>query len=228
MGEKLKRMVNIFFDPVKLFQKLREEKDWIFPLVVIIILALIAGFITYTVMVSPEMMEQMERQVEEDMAQQGLEGQEVDFSGMKTVYFVSTMLGGVLFALLTYLLIALILWLPGKFGLKEYSLGPPISVAGYIGIVGGMGSILTALLVYFQQDLEAELNLALFLPRLGGLPGMILENITIFGVWLVILISLALTVFYDLKKKKVFPVLFTGWILWRGVLYLFEVIMMGI
>ncbi|MFW6238141.1 MAG: YIP1 family protein, partial [Halanaerobiales bacterium] len=137
--EKLKRMGNIFLEPTAVFKELREEKDWIFPLVIIIIAALLSSLLIYSVVSSPEYIEQMEREMKEEMAEENRDGQDVDLSEMTYVYFFSIVLSGIVGAVLTYLILALLLWMPGKFGLREYSFPRVFSAAAYIGIVGGLG-----------------------------------------------------------------------------------------
>ncbi|MFW5999354.1 MAG: YIP1 family protein [Halanaerobiaceae bacterium] len=218
--KKLKRMGNIFLEPAAVFEELKGEKDWVFPLVIIIIMALISSLLVYSVVSSPEYIEQMEQEMREEMTEEDREGQEVDMSSMTYVYFISIVVTGVAGAVITYLVLALLLWLPGKFGLKEYNYSRLFSASAYIGIVGGLGSILQAVLVYMQRDVEVGVNLGLLFPGAGGITGTILEQISIFTVWAVILAAVAFSVFYDIRKWKTIPAFLLLWSLWTSGVYL--------
>ncbi|MFW6256953.1 MAG: YIP1 family protein [Bacillota bacterium] len=213
MGEKLKRAGNIFLDPVKVFQELREEKDWVFPLIVIIIASIIASFFVYDVVSSPEYMEEMHQEMEEELSEeelQQMQGEQND-SYVMLIIIVSTFVGGLFVFLFIYLLLALFLWLMGKFKSKEYPFSQTFSVAAYIGLVGSLGNILNGVLIYLQRDPELEINLALIFPGLEGVMDTIANQVNIFGIWLVILLVLAVSVFYEVKKKKLFLLLFVLW-----------------
>ena len=227
MGEKLKRAGNIFLDPVKVFQDLREEKDWIFPLIVIIIASLLASFLVYDVISSPEyreeMQQEMAREMEEELSEEELQmiQEQQNDSFIMLVTVISIFVGGLILFLFIYLIFALFLWLIGKFKGNEYPFSRTFSVAAYIGLVGSLGNILNGILIYLQRDLELEINLALIFPGLEGTLGTIASYINIFGVWLVILLALAVSVFYEIKKRNSFILLFLLWaILKFGQYYL--------
>ncbi|MFW6238164.1 MAG: hypothetical protein ACOC5A_02895, partial [Halanaerobiales bacterium] len=80
--------------------------------------------------------------------------------------------------------------------------------------------ILQGILVYMQGDVEVGINLGLLFPGVEGSLGTILEQISIFTVWAFILVAVAFSVFYDIKKKKTIPAFLLLWSLWTSGVYL--------
>ena len=212
---KLNKLVNIFLDPVAVFEELRENKDWIFPLIIVLIAALISSLLIYNVITSDEFMEEIQREMEAEMPA----GQEMDMSYMNIVYFFSTVLLGLLVTVGAYLVLGFFLWLFGKFVGRDIPFSRTFSATIYIGIVGALGSILTAILVFFQKDPEAVINLALIFPNLEGVVGTISEQLNIFGLWQAILFALAVSVFYRLARWKSLVIVIGIWALFKIAYY---------
>ena len=202
---KAKKILNIFLDPVSVFKQLREQKDWVFPLVIIIAVSIISTILLIPILSSPQYIAELEQDIGETMGEE-----------MESYMMIGTLVGSVVGGLITilgYLLLGFFLWLIGKFADKEYTFTHTFSAATYVGIVGSLGTLLYTLLANLQFDLEAQINLALIFPNIEGLMGTIVENFNIFGFWQAILVALAISVFYQVKKRNSLLFILGLWVL---------------
>src|SRR5690554_4680735 len=109
---RFEKSLNMFLDPVSVFEQLREKKDWVFPLVVIFVIAILTIVSLIPVLSSPEYIAEIEQEI----------GEAVD-EEMESYMMIGAVVGSVgsaIFSLLSYLLLGFFLWLIGKFAAREY------------------------------------------------------------------------------------------------------------
>ena len=177
------RVVNVFFAPGELFEKLRDNPVWFWTL-------LLAGvMITASMAVVPaEAWEQMLQ------AQSAESGQEIP-EGMGTIIRIS----GTVFAALGVFIWAFILaglvmllftfFMGGDGTYKQY-----LSVVSHSMLISALGAVVTTPLKVIKLDPQLTLNLGTFLPFLEE--GFLLRFLTmmdLFGLWGFAILAVGIT-----------------------------------
>lgn len=226
----LDRLTNVFASPGELFENVRltgkTTSSWLVPLVIMVVVSLI---LSQMVINNASLLGQMETMIKktfEKNVQQGKMTQEQadqtyeNFarpgSGMATAFRIGATVLGIP---IVFLLVTLVYWLLGKWGMKATA--PYMKVGEVVGLVffiSILEAIVTTLMMFLMDSIYASPSLAL------AVSGFDIENklhialskVNIFTIWSLIVTSIGLSKLFQRDLPKVLVLVFALWILWSA------------
>lgn len=216
--EKLKRVLNIYFSPAEVFSKLKEKQDWLFPLVLVLIVSLFSSYLLLPSVILPSQVEQITSN-----SNLSLEQKNELMTRMTGIYpYITTTIGSVVGIIVSTLFMAcIIIVIRFIFGGKKVGFKHVFSAVAYIGVINILATIFISLIMYTTGDTTTGLNLGLFIDMRNYF-GRVLSGIGFFGIWQTILYGILLMVFYKYSKVKAFSIMFSLYLIWRLLISLFH------
>jgi hypothetical protein len=206
-------LINIFWSPTKVFDKIRENPKWSLPFVIILIwIALTAAI---TVMITRNSPEALARQ-EEIMHDRGMTDEQVEQAmqvAKGPIPIVAGGIAGAIFFAIRLMLFALILnlFIPlfgGASGFKQV-----FAVVSYSALVMIPGSILRLVLTGITKSPFVATSLALLvsnMERTSFLYGF-LGAFDLFILWEMVLVALGISCTNSVKKGNAYTLVFVIW-----------------
>jgi hypothetical protein len=212
MGEASK-VLNIFFEPRRVFESLKVEPTWLIPFLIVILLAIGSFYYTYPLIIDQqvERIEEME-QIPEARKLEIIDGMREKDSpplwqlAIPPVFglIVLVVVAGVLFFVFNVLL-------GGDSTYRRV-----LSVYSYSGLVLIPAMIVKFPLVMIKGDLNVQTSLALLLSANAKDTFLysVFSSFDIFNFWQVILVSMGMGVMYKYSTKKAFVAVLVLWIIY--------------
>jgi hypothetical protein len=210
------KILNIFFEPKKVFESLKTKPAWLVPFIIIVLISIVSMYLTYPFIMSDTIAKIRANEKIPD------EQKEIIVSRMEgntkpPWWQVALAPVGVL---IYFLIVSGILFFVGNVLLGGDSPFRKIfSVYLYSSLVAIPAAIIKIPLALAKKTGEIQTSLALFLS-----PDMketfiyrFFAHFDIFNIWMIILVSLGLAVMYNFTVKKSFTAVFALWLLWAIV-----------
>lgn len=209
----LSKVVNIFFEPRRVFQSLKIKPTWLVPVIIVAVLGM--GFFYYTF---PYIMnEQVQNirdndRIPEEHKERIIEGMteaehppvwQLAIAPAGTLVYV-VIVAAVLFFVFNVLM-------GGDSGFRRV-----FSVFCYSSLVAIPSMIVKFPLVMMKGNVNVQTSLGLLLSpdAKGSFLHSVLSSFDIFNAWQVILVSMGLGVIYKFSTKKAFTTVAILWIIW--------------
>jgi len=208
----MKKIIDLYFSPVETFKKLNEKPDWVIPVVLTLIVALIFTMIALPKVIIPE---QSKRIMEmEQLTEEQKEAASAGLGGIKP-YITTPIAVTVSFFFIVFVKSWIFFMIFMLFGSRTI-FKKVLAIVSYSFLINIPESILKTAMMLMKGSTRVYTSLALFASNLGFKSPLfgLLSRIDIFTIWNLILISIGFTVIYGIGKKKSFGVVFGCWILW--------------
>ncbi|MEO0079437.1 MAG: YIP1 family protein [candidate division WOR-3 bacterium] len=209
-------MLDIYLEPNRAFNRLKERPVWLVPLVIVVVANMAFAFLAAQHVNWDEQREQAiermrERNMSEEQIQQALEGME-RFRANALMRYGLPLAGALITSLIGIFFITTIyhLSLP-LLGTSPVFLRT-LAVVTNAGLVAVPSTLVRALLVIIRRSADVHTSLLLAFPNMKkGFLAILLDRIDLFAIWQLLLAGLGLKVMYDIKGNKSFWLVFTVW-----------------
>lgn len=208
----MKKLLNLYFNPVDVFKQLNEKPDWVIPVIITLVIILILTMVALPKVIIPEQSKrimEMDRLTEEqkEIAAGRLEGVQP---------YITTPIGVIVFSFILIFVKSGILFLIFSIFGEKTIFKKVLAIVSYSFLTGVPEVILKTSLMLIKGSTRVYTGLALLSTNLGVKSPIfrLLERIDIFTIWHLCLISLGLAVIYKINYKKSFTIVFGLWLLW--------------
>lgn len=206
------KIINLFFEPKKVFESLRIKPTWLVPFIIVAILGIGSFYFTYPLMMKQQVEKIRENEKIPDEQKQTIieKMTEQDHPPLWQLPFAPV---GVIvvFAIVSAVLFFVFNVLLGG----DSTFRRVFSVFCYSSLIGIPSMVVKFPLTMMKQDLNVQTSLALLLSadNKDTFLYRVLSGFDIFTLWQVILISIGMGVLYSYTTKKAFTVVFVLWVL---------------
>lgn len=209
----ISRILNIFFEPRKIFKNLKIKPRWLIPFIIISIIGMASFYYTYPFIMKGQIA-RIEANERIPDAQKEMIIERMSEMEHPPIWQIGLAPVG---TLIYFLLIAGILFFVGNVLLGgDSSYGRILSIYVYSSLIAIPAAIIKIPLVFMRETAEIQTSLALLLS-----PDMkesfiyrFFAQIDIFTIWTVILVSLGMAVMYNFTLRKSATTVFVLWLLW--------------
>ena len=209
----LSKVVNIFFEPRKVFESLKIKPTWLVPVIIVAVLGM--GFFYYTF---PYIMnEQVQNirdndRIPEEHKERIIERiREAEHPPIRQMAIApaGTLISLVIVAAVLFFVFNVLMG--GDSGFRRV-----FSVYCYSSLIAIPAIIVKFPLVMMKGNINVQTSLALLLSpdAKGGFLYSVLSSFDIFTLWQVILVSMGLGVMYKFSTKKALTAVVVLWIIW--------------
>lgn len=201
-------MLNIFFSPAKVFEKIKEKPGWIKPLIVVLVVIILSAAITVFLTKDTALAQQ-----EEAMRERGMSDEQIEQAKQFIGGPIAAVLGGVFAVIFTVAILLvfslLINVLIPIFG-GASSFKTVFSVVSHAALVRVPSVIVRIILILLTKSLYVSASLALLVPGMdkGSFAYRILTGFDGFVIWEMALVALGISVTNNLSKKNAFIIVF--------------------
>lgn len=208
----MKKILNVYFNPLETFKQLNEKPDWIIPISITLIVIVAFTMLALPKIILPErakMIEESDR-IPEEFKEKQLEQLE------GSLPYVTTPLAIIIFSfILLFLQSSIFLFVFLMFG-NRTPFKKVLAVVSYSYLVGVPEIILKTSLMFIRKTARVFTSLALVVPNLEMDSALfrVLSRIDIFMIWQLSLVALGCSVIYGVSRKKSFGIIFGLWGLW--------------
>jgi len=207
------KIINIFFEPKRVFESLKIKPTWLIPFIIVILLAIGSFYYTFPLIMDQQVqrIQEME-QIPEARKLEIIEGmREKDSPPLWQLAMPPV------FGLIVLVVVAGILYLVFNVLLGgDSTYRRVLSVYSYSGLVAIPSMIVKFPLIKIKGDLNVQTSLALLLSANAKDTFLysVLSGFDIFSLWQVILVSMGMGVIYKYTTKKTFTTVVILWIMW--------------
>ncbi len=211
------RIVGIFFQPVKVFDYLRQKPDIIVPLVLILVITAVVSNLVVDIAVNDQirLIEQNENipDNQKDLIIDRMEASRHGATG-----FLYTSIFPVITTFIVVVLISLIFWGIGNFilgGSARFKQVFSVYLYAYL-IVALLGSAIKVPLVLYQKTIHVQTSLALLLPASQSKTILynLLANFDVFTIWFLFVFGIGLATLYRFSQTTGLVAVFSTWFVW--------------
>jgi hypothetical protein len=209
----LSKVVNIFFEPRKVFESLKIKPTWLVPVIIVAVLGMGFFYYTFPYIMNEQVQnirdndripeEHKERIIERIKEAEHPPIWQMAIAPAGTLVYV-VIVAAVLFFVFNVLM-------GGDSGFRRV-----FSVFCYSSLVAIPSMIVKFPLVMMKGNVNVQTSLGLLLSpeAKGSFLHSVLSSLDIFNLWQVILVSIGLGVMYKFSTKKAFTTVAILWIIW--------------
>ncbi len=212
------KIVNIFVDPMPVFENLRQRPTWVLPLILTIIISF-----AFTYFAREEMVELQKETIYDnsfipeeakDIAIEDLENETL------SRYLLKNGVGGAVGVVIVFLVVPLALLVFGNFiygGQAKYV--QLLAVFSWASIIGILESLVKLLMVLNKGSMKVYTSLAVFINPAEAKTAIfqIMDAFDIFTIWKIILLSLGFGVVYKFDKGKSFAAIIVLFVIYLAI-----------
>ena len=207
------KVINVFFEPRRLFESLKIKPTWLIPFLIIVLLGMGFFYYTYPFMMNQQVEKIQENErIPEEQKEQIIEGmREKDHPPLWQLAMPPV------FGLIVLAVVAGILYFVFNVFLGGDSTYRRVfSVYCYSGLIAIPSMIVKFPLIMIKGDLNVQTSLALLLSANAKDTFLysVLSSFDIFSFWQVILISMGMGVMYKYSTKKAFVAVLVLWLIY--------------
>jgi hypothetical protein len=208
----MKRLLDVFSAPTRLFTSIKEKPEWILPFVIVLVIVAIAA--SSTVVLTKDAM--ITRQ-EEVLKERGLDDAQIEqtkkfmqgplpavFGGISGAIFV-----GILLLLFTVILNLFVPVFGGISGFKSV-----LTVVSFAALIKVPSAILKIILMAITKSPFVTTSLALITPNLEktSFVYQLLAGFDFFIIWEMILVAIGINIINGVKKQNAYILVFLIWV----------------
>lgn len=204
-------ILDIYFSPTKFFMRLKTKPQWMIPLILIVLSAIILAVVALSTY-SPE--ERMAQLRERNLSPEQLERAEKVMSG--PLVWISAIISALIFTPILLLIVAVIInFLLPLLGSNSNFL-TTFSCVVSASLVRIPAMIVKVILMLIKGTPFVHTSFVLFFPMLSKDTFFyrLLSRLDFFTIWEIILIALGLQIVYELKGKKSYFLIFGIWLVY--------------
>jgi hypothetical protein len=201
-------LLNIFFSPTKVFEQLKEKREWIRPLVVVLVLIALSAVITFYVTRDTALARQ-----EEIMRERGMSEEQIEQAKQFTSGPIAAVLGGVSAIIITVMILLIFsllvnVLIPVFGGASSFK--AVFSVICHAALVRIPSTIIRMILIAVTGSLYVSASLALLVPGMDKMSFAyrVLAGFDGFVIWELALVALGISITNNISKKNAFILVF--------------------
>lgn len=209
----LSKVVNIFFEPRKVFQSLKIKPTWLVSVIIMAVLGMGFFYYTFPYIMNEQVQnirdnDRIPEQAKLEIIEKMKEAQHPPIWQM-AIAPVGTLIYLVIVAAVLFFVFNVLMG--GDSGFRRV-----FSVYCYSSLVAIPSMIVKFPLVMMKGNINVQTSLGLLLSpdAKGSFLHSVLSSFDIFNVWQVILVSMGLGVMYKFSTKKAFTTVAILWIIW--------------
>ena len=209
----LSKVVNIFFEPRKVFQSLKIKPTWLVSVIIMAVLGMGFFYYTFPYIMNEQVQnirdnDRIPEQAKLEIIEKMKEAQHPPIWQM-AIAPVGTLIYLVIVAAVLFFVFNVLMG--GDSGFRRV-----FSVYCYSALVAIPAMIVKYPLVMMKGNINVQTSLGLLLSpdAKGSFLHSVLSSFDIFNVWQVILVSMGLGVMYKFSTKKAFTTVAILWIIW--------------
>ena len=213
----LERIINVFVNPLKLFQYLRRKPEFVLPLILAILIGVGTAHLVYDIAINDQIAkyEQNDR-ISADQRDLIIDRLEESKTGAKRIIF-SVVIPFFAVVILFFLISAVFMFIGNVLlgGRAKYT--QVLSVYGYSYLIMGiLGTIVKVPLILKQQTVKIDTSLAVMFSPEGMSTALynFIGSFDIFTVWFLIVFGIGFAVIYRFSKLKALTSVFTAWLVY--------------
>jgi hypothetical protein len=206
------KILNIFFEPRKVFESLKIKPTWLVPYIIVALLGIGFFYTTYPYIMN----QQAERIRDNDKIPEEQKQMIIDKMTENTHPPVWQLPIAPIGTILVFVILAAILFFVFNVILGgDSSFRRVFSVYCYSNLIAIPSMLVKFPLIMFKKDIGIQTSLALLLSAESKETFLyrVLSGFDIFTLWSVILISIGLGIMYRYTTKKAFSIVFVLWVL---------------
>ena len=208
-GGFLQSVIDIFIDPMKVFERIQGGLTWWKPFVLASVIGIINGYF---------MLPYQVKRVELNPGDLSPEAIQMQAERIEKFGFVGLIMVPVIFAII-YLVMAGIAHITINIMSSESNFKKTLSLVSYAGLVSILGQVIATVILWMRgienietmQDMEVSLSLAAFFPDLEGAGKAFFESLSIFSIWYYILFLLGTAVIFRMSKSRALVPVIVMW-----------------
>ena len=207
------KVLNLFFEPKKVFESLRIKPTWLVPFIIISLLGIGFFYTTYPYIMN----QQVERIRDNDRIPEEQKQTIIDKMTENSHPPVWQLFLAPAGTIVTLALVALILFFVFNVILGgDSTFRRVFSVYCYSSLIGIPTMIVKYPLIMLKKDINVQTSLALLLSAdsKNSFLYSVLSSFDIFTIWQVILLALGMGIIYRFSTKKSFSAVLVLWIIW--------------
>jgi len=197
-------LLNIFYSPGKVFEKLKEKPEWLKPLVIVMVVTALTAAIAVYLTRDTTIARQEEILRERGMTDEQIEQAKQFMTG--PLVAISGAIGAIVFTTILMLIFAAIInILIPVFGGKG-SFRSVFSVVSHAALIRVPSSILRLILMALTKSLYVTASLALMVPNLPKTLFVykVLTGFDLFVIWEMIIVALGISITNQVQKKNAY------------------------
>lgn len=207
------KILNIFFEPKKVFESLRIKPTWLIPFIIVAIIGIGFFYSTY-----PYIMQQQVEKIKDNEKIPDEQKQKIieTMTGKDHPPFWQLFIAPVSTLVVLVIVAAVLFFVFNVLLGGDSTYRRVLSVYTYSSLIAIPEMIVKFPLIMVKKDVGVQTSLALLLSANAKDTFLysILSSFDIFTIWQVILISLGMGVLYKYSAKKAFTAVFILWIIW--------------
>lgn len=208
----VERIVKVFYSPREVFAYLGEKPDWLVPLIILMVVSVLAVFLTYSPIIKVEQMRRFEDSSR--FTQEQIEEMKKGFEGNRGL--IIALAGTVVVAPIALLMVSAILF--GVFSLigGEGKYKKVLSVYSYSSLIAVLSIVIKTPLQLAKGSSQVYTSAALAVPGLSPQSTLfrILNSFDIFTLWQLWAVILGLATIYGFTTKKSAMGVLSIWAIW--------------
>lgn len=221
------KFINIFISPRDTFESLKETPDWLIPVIIIAVAAVIMLFFTWPYIMDLQVEKTMERlqnnpnMTAEQMAQiaERMRSPVQKYIG----YAAALIFPAIIFLIQAAVFHFTSMFLGGKNTFKQV-----FSTVCYSSLVGLLWLVIYTPLVLLQGRADISASLNFLASDTDSVLYLILTKLDLFQLWSLYLTSMGLSVMAENKLGQSAGIVFGWWIVWCGISVGWQVLWMNI
>lgn len=208
MSEVLKQIVNVFLHPSITIKATMEKKNWLIPMILLLILSSTLSYFTFPVM----KVEQAKLLRESPLADRLSEEQLANMENYTSFQRFSSLFWSGLTLVITLLLGTAFLYLfykiPGCEGMFANYFSA-FTVASFIDL--GLGGLVKSFIILTKHDILASTSLTLLFPHMNirSFTYVLLSQIDFFPIWFLIALALGIAAYAKISTRKSLTIAFS-------------------
>ena len=227
--ESVKRLASVLWAPTETFKRIGERPTWTVILAVLLVLGGVLGYLAVQKIDPDAQRRMMEETFEERM---GLRGDALEEQVDQAMVWNGriapwTPLFGVAFAVLAYLVVALLFWVAFRLAGGELAFPQSFSVALHAFVPLGLAALIAIPVLLGQETIDPEAaqrgsflasNLGFLAPEdASGTVVALLSSLDLFTLWSVVLLVIGYSVVARVSKGVAAGIVGAAWVVWIGI-----------
>jgi hypothetical protein len=210
-GGFLQSILDVFIDPVKVFQRIEAGLTWWKPYVLVAVISIINGY--FMIPFQVKMIALNPRDLPPEQVEAAIEN-----TSKFGVYFLFLAPVGIL---IVYFIVAGILHLMINLMTSKANFKKTLSLISYLSLVSILGQIVTSVVLLAKgvdsiesvADMKVSFGLAALMPEVEGAGYALMESLSIFNIWYYILFLLGAAAIFKMSKGKAAVPVVALWVL---------------
>ncbi len=213
----IQRILNVFVNPVNLFQYLKNKPDFWAPLILTIIISMISGYYIAPIAIN-EQIQRIEANpnIPDEAKMRIIDNMEASLSGNRRI--VSTLVPPIITVPLFFLIIAFVFWALGNFAFaRQVRFVQVFSAVTYANLIPLLlGTAIKLPLILTTQSVSVQTSPAVILSaeQRGTFIYSLFSSFDIFNLWFLAVFAIGMAILYQVKRGRAFTLVFGVWFVW--------------